>query len=110
MAKSNPLPYVKEVRDKAAALTPHMIGKLRDGQWHSAADISDGVQGLDDRTIRAIAERSGGTIISSQLGYRLTEYATMKEVRRSANTLRSQGRRMIMRADEQVYIKSCNRG
>ena len=110
MAKTNPLPYVKEVHDKASTFTPHVIGKLRDGQWHSAADICEGIAGLDDRTVRAIAERSGGIMISSQLGYRLTEYATMKEVRRSANTLRSQGRRMIMRADEQVYIKSCNRG
>ena len=106
----NPLPYVKEVHDKAAKLSEYVYAKLRDGQWHSAADISADVQGLDDRTIRAIAERSHGCILSSPLGYKLTEHATMREVRRSANTLRSQGRKMIMRADEQVYIKSCNRG
>ena len=110
MAKSNPLPYVTEVHDKASTFTPHVIGKLRDGQWHSAADISADVQGLDDRTIRAIAERSHGVILSSQLGYKLTEHATLTEVRRSASTLRSQGRKMIMRADEQMYVKSCNRG
>ena len=106
----NPLPYVKDVHDKASTFTPHMIAKHRDGCCHSDADICEGVQGLDDRTIRAIAERSRGVILSSQLGYKLTEHATMTEVRRSSNALRSQGRKMIMRADEQVYIKSCNRG
>ena len=106
----NPLPYVKDVHDKASTFTPHMIAKLRDGCWHSAADISSDVQGLDDRTIRAIAERSRGVILSSVLGYKLTEHATMSEARRSANALRSQGRKMIMRGDEIMYIKSCNRG
>ena len=110
MAKSNPLPYVKEVHDKAALLTPYVMTKLSDGQWHQASEICEGVQGLDDRTVRAIAERSRGCIVSGQRGYRLTQHATHREVRRSADSLRSQARKLLARADEQVYIKSCNRG
>ncbi len=106
----NPLPYVKDVHDKATLHTPYVMTKLADGQWHQAGELCEGVMGLDDRTVRAIAERSRGCIVSSQVGYRLTQHATLREVRRSADSLRSQARKLLARADEQVYIKSCNRG
>ena len=94
------LPFVTVHKDKAARLTAKMLRVLADGCWHSAADLGMTVLGLDDRTARSIAERSEGSVISSQLGYKLTSRATDAEVRHAESTLRSQARKMLARANE----------
>ena len=94
------LPFVKTHKDKAAKLTKAMLRVLSDARWHSAADLGMSVPGLDDRTCRAIAERSDGEILSSQSGYKLTCYATAAEARHAEATLQSQARKMIARATE----------
>lgn len=104
------LPFVKAAHDKAARLADTVLTRLQDGRWHTAADLCADVQGMDDRTVRAIAERSEGAIISSAKGYRLTAHATLREVQHSANQLRSQARHMLARADKQLYVRSCCRG
>ena len=107
---AQPLPFIKEHKDKAAKLTSKMLKVLDDGRWHSAADLGMTVLGLDDRTCRAIAERSDGEVISSQSGYKLTCYATAIEARHAEATLQSQARKMIARATEIRNARARSRG
>jgi len=95
---AQPLPFIKAHKDKAAQLTGKMLAVLNDGRWHSAADLATRVDGLDDRTCRAIAERSEGQVLSGQSGYKLTCYATAGETRHAEAALQSQARKMIQRA------------
>ena len=97
---AQPLPFIKQHKDKAAKLTKAMLRVLNDARWHSAADLGMSVSGLDDRTCRAIAERSDGEVLSSQSGYKLTCYATAAEARHAEAALQSQARKMIARAVE----------
>ena len=104
------LPFVKEHKDKAAKLTSKMLRVLSDARWHSAADLGMSVPGLDDRTARAIAERSAGEILSSQSGYKLTCYATAAECRHAEGILQSQARKMLARAVEIRNARARSRG
>ena len=94
------LPFVKAHKDKAAKLTSKMFRVLEDGRWHSAADLGMSVPGLDERTVRAIAERSEGRIIGGDRGYRLIQHATVSEIDHVEKRLRSQARRMLRRVIE----------
>jgi hypothetical protein len=97
---TQPLPFVRVYKDKAARLSGAMLRVLADGRWHSAADLAVLVDDLDDRTCRAIAERSDGAILSSQSGYKLTEFATAAECRHAESVLQGQARKMLARAVE----------
>ena len=97
---AQPLPFIKQHQDKAAKLAPRMLRVLADARWHSAADLGMTISGLDDRTCRAIAERSEGQVLSGQSGYKLTCYATAAETRHAEAVLQSQARKMLARATE----------
>jgi hypothetical protein len=51
------------------------------------------------RIIRAMAEASGGAIISGQLGYKATGHATPGEIHHATARYRSQAAKMFARAD-----------
>lgn len=66
--------------------------------WQRGANLC-GALGIDDRTLRAIAEASDGAIISGQQGYRHFDRSTpIGEADRAASWLESQARKMILRA------------
>ena len=75
--------------------TKRAMALLSDGKWHTAKALRSAVA---ERTMREIAERSDGEIISGQKGYRLTQFATATECRHAEAWLQSQGRKMITRA------------
>ncbi len=52
----------------------------------------------DDRTLRALANASGGRIITGQRGYKAACYATPEEITHAANWLEHQAQEMLRRA------------
>ena len=104
------LPFVVEHDDKAVRVTPLVMRVLSDGRWHPASSLRLAIADLDDRTIRQIAERSDGEIVSGQFGYRLTAYATAAEARHAEHWLQSQGRKMLARAVEIRNARARSRG
>lgn len=54
----------------------------------------------DERTVRAVAAASKGSIISGQKGYALTDQASIAEVQHAADWLRHQSKAMAQRALE----------
>jgi hypothetical protein len=75
-----------------------VFAQLEDGAWHRAKELCARIAGLTDRAVRQIAEESHGEVLSGQLGYRLTKYATRAEANRAEAWLISQGKHMIDRA------------
>jgi hypothetical protein len=65
--------------------------------WMQASHLT-ALTGFSDRKLRALANASGGQIISSPRGYRLTRHATIEEISRCTATLRSQANAMTDRA------------
>jgi len=67
--------------------------------WHTAAKIS-GSLSLSDRKVRALAEASNGLVVSGPgtPGYCHASHCTAEEISHAAETLISQGKRMIARA------------
>ena len=100
MAMTNVLPFIQTRDDKAVTYTLRAHAILADGQWHTAKAIKETEPQLDERTMRAIAERSDGELLSVQKGYRLTRFATAAEARHAESWLQSQGKKMIARAVE----------
>lgn len=92
-----PLNFGSRERKNAAVLAHVLHGALSDGQWHTAKAVKAST-GLSDRAQRAIAEASAGQIISGQRGYRLIAFASIEEVDRAENWLRSQARAMLRRS------------
>jgi hypothetical protein len=72
---------------------------LEGAGWLTARELSARI-GKDDRTLREIASRSRGLIISGQRGYMASREATRDEVYRAVAWLRSQASNMNRRADE----------
>jgi len=95
------------VHDAAQKLTGAFLSALHDGGWHKGRELCAALQ-TDERTIRQAAADSGGAVISGQLGYRLTAYATTQEIDRAENFYRSQARHMLKRAIQ--VRKARNRG
>ncbi len=54
---------------------------------------------LNERTLRAMANASGGRIITGQKGYKAARWATPSEIAHSANWLEHQAKAMLERAD-----------
>lgn len=92
------LPLSAATDDAAAQLAPRVMAIMADGKWRTAKEIAERCSGLNERTMRIIAERSDGELIGGQRGYRLTQFATAIEARRAESWLQSQGRKMIARA------------
>lgn len=65
--------------------------------WQTARWLTSRT-GLNDRTLRAIAEASGGEILGSVRGYKLLSEATSSEINHCIAALKSQGEKMIARA------------
>ncbi len=74
---------------------------LADGKWHRAKSF-----GLNERVVRAIAERSDGKILGSQEGYKLTRSATVEEVAHVERWLTSQADKMKRRAYEIRQVRA----
>lgn len=91
------LPFVHDTNDKAARLRQPMMNVLQDSRWHTASELRRWIPELDDRTARAIAERSKGSILGSDRGYRLLAYCSIEEIQAVEDRLRSQARRMLRR-------------
>lgn len=71
--------------------------------WHTCTELFQLMPQLrhgeaGKRIIRAMAEASGGAIISGQLGYKATVHATPEEIHHATAWLESQGCKMIARA------------
>jgi hypothetical protein len=80
-------------------LVDRFLEQLADAQWHRAKDLAR-VLHTDDRTIRRLGDVSGGRVISGQLGYKLTRFATNDEIDHAEAWLRSQASKMLERAVE----------
>ncbi len=93
------LNFVQRVSDHAERLTEAFLNALRDGAWHRGRDLCRQLE-TDERTIRKIADRSSGRVISSDRGYRLIEFASNAEIDHAEARLLSQARRMTERATE----------
>lgn len=91
------LPIIHDTDDKASRLREPMMNVLRDSRWHTANELRRWIPELDDRTARAIAERSKGSILGSDRGYRLLAYCSIEEIQAVEDRLRSQARRMLRR-------------
>ena len=65
--------------------------------WLHAKDIH---LNFCPRTLRALANASGGRVISSCLGYKLTKLSTSEEINHCVNRLLSQAKEMSDRAME----------
>lgn len=73
------------------------------GGWITARQLREPVRlgiHMDERTLRELAHRSRGRVISGQMGYKATELATTAEVDHAVAWLRSQARAMNDRADQ----------
>ncbi|HEX5177110.1 MAG TPA: hypothetical protein VFV83_08780 [Chthoniobacteraceae bacterium] len=77
---------------------------LAGGEWVKARDFPPP---WNDRFLRAVANASGGHVISGQRGYKLTTAATIAEVQHATAWLRHQAGEMTRRAVEidRVYHK-----
>lgn len=92
---------------KAARLLDCLLDELHDGQWHTAKELGP-VLRTNDRVIRKCADLSKGRVISGDLGYKLTRFATTEELDHAEARLNSQANKMKARALE---IRQCrNRG
>jgi hypothetical protein len=73
------------------------------GGWATGAELVEriGMPATESskRIIRAMAEASGGAIISGQLGYKATGHATPEEIHHATAWYRSQAAKMFARAD-----------
>jgi hypothetical protein len=70
----------------------------RAGTWVSARALEE--PDCNDRAIRAMANASGGRIISGQRGYKAASCADCDEIAHAANWLEHQAREMTQRAAE----------
>jgi hypothetical protein len=66
-----------------------IMARLVDGQWHSAYELSMAT-GIQKRSIRDVAQRSDGEIISGNSGYKLTCHATDSEIYEFVGRMTSQ--------------------
>lgn len=84
----------KRDQERASQQQTRVMALLSDGEWHTARSVCGLLVGITDRALRQIAEDSNGEIISGQLGYRLTKFATRKELNHAERWLLSQARHM----------------
>jgi len=87
-------------REKYAEKVDRLLEVLQDGKWYTARELCRLLLVGDDRTIRKWADLSGGRVISTEQGYKLTRFATNDEIDHAENRLLSQARRMTERAVE----------
>lgn len=93
--------------ERYADKVDRLLETLADGQWYTARELTR-ILLVDDRTLRKYADLSGGRVISGDLGYKLTRFATNDEIDHAEARLLSQARKMQDRARE---IRICrNRG
>ena len=88
-------------RDQARALRlfDRFLAELIDGDWHKGKALCERLHS-NERTIRLCADASKGRVISGQLGYKLTRFASLSELDHAESWLLSQARRMTERATE----------
>ena len=91
------------VHRKAAEMMDRFYEQLQDGQWHKGSALSTRLH-TSDRVVRMCAERSQGRVISGQLGYKMTRFATGDEIDHAEAWLLSQASKMKERA---VEIRIC---
>jgi hypothetical protein len=81
----------------------------RSQDWLSASDILTRLNWIDSesnrRLVRKCAEELGSELISGQSGYKHIENATADEVRHFANWMKSQGGKMVSRAQAALARK-----
>lgn len=90
--------------DKALRYRKQFYEVLSDGAWHLRKEVCKLIPQLSDRACRQIAENSKGQVLSGQLGYKLTKFATNEEIDHAERWLLSQARHMTERA---VQIRKC---
>lgn len=95
------------ITEQDSILNKAFLLSLEDGQWHRGRQLCAQLD-TDERTIRALADASGGAVISSSAGYKLLRAATNDEIDHAEARLISQGRKMIERAAQ--YRKARNQG
>jgi hypothetical protein len=90
------LDLFKPVKADIKADLDRLVAYLRGRGWRTAREIA-AVVGFNDRYTRRIAEFSDGTIIGSDLGYKLTQEATPEEISEWEARYASQIERMTAR-------------
>jgi hypothetical protein len=88
--------FQRRDRDAATRLQSDFYALLADGQWHRGKLLQRHL-GTNERVIRQCADNSSGQVISSDKGYKLTMHASVLEIERAENRLRSQAMRMLRR-------------
>lgn len=94
---AQPSLFRRRDQDAAARLTIAFLAVLQDGAWHQGRALARTLQ-TNERVLRQIASDSGGSVISGQRGYRLTQHATNAEIDHAESWLKHQGMAMIKRA------------
>lgn len=94
MVNQPEFPYAYAGREPDPRL---LIDLLRGRGWVTCRTIQKEA-GITDRAVRNLAHHSKGQIISGQQGYKLTQEATIEEIQRASNWLRSQANEMRSRA------------
>lgn len=87
---------LSSVSDTASAHRDQVLAILEDGQWHTRKEI-ERLTGLNERTVRMIAEQSNGKILGTDKGYKLQKYADSVEYFEWENRIRSQAKTMLRR-------------
>ena len=75
-----------------------IVSYLSDGKWRKKDEIVNAT-GINERTIRHIANETGDIISNSQQGYKLASMATDEEKQHQINDLYSRIRSMATRAE-----------
>lgn len=87
----------KAVEDIAEEMMDILIRHFP-GMWATRKALV--MYGLTDRQCRLGRQHSKGLIIAGQMGYKLSQYATLDELRQAANMLHSQATAMLREEQE----------
>ena len=93
-------------RERYAEKVNRLLNVLSDGRWYTAKELAQ-ILLTDDRSVRKYADLSGGRVISTEQGYKLTRYATTDECDHAEARLLSQARKMTDRAREIRVARNC---
>ena len=110
MKDNQPLLPLFRIDPKSANFS-FMIELLKGTGWRTAADLLKAIGAPDNdtnrRSLRALAEASGGLIAGGQQGYKLVEEMTAEEYNRYRNWMKSQADRMTGRilASDKVFYR-----
>jgi hypothetical protein len=93
--------------DLAAKYEHDVIQLLQDGLWWYRRDIVSKIPALNERAVRAIADRNRRLIVSGNKGYCLLRKASVEDVHKAISRLLATAK--DLQRDVLVYEKEINR-